>query len=172
MPFNTLLLHGFIHDTSVEEKNVRVVAHQKDDEKILVFHLDTRDRLIRDTLKVPDGTGLCDYLFFYSKLDAKTKKYARTLCLVELKGEDIQHATDQIIDTYKHLYRTLKSDSCCPPLQNIFWKAYICYNANSPIKQKRPFEDKLHNTKYFKNIDITSDKGVDKQGYFDSFLRK
>ena len=73
MPFNTLLLHGFIHDTSVVEKNVHVVAHQKDDEKILVFHLDTRDRLIRDTLKVPDGTGLCDYLFFYSKLDAKQR---------------------------------------------------------------------------------------------------
>jgi len=41
-----------------------------------------------------------------------------------------------------------------------------------PLKQKRPYEDQLSNTRYFRDIDITSDKGADKQGYFDGFLRK
>jgi len=132
----------------------------------------TKDRRIRDNLRIPEGSGLCDYLFFYSKVDPKTKKYARTLCLVELKGEDIQHATDQIIDTYKHLNRMFRNHTCCPSIEDFNWKAYICYNARSPIKQKRPYEDKLNNTKYFRHIDITSDKGADKQGYFDTFLRR
>jgi hypothetical protein len=111
-------------------------------------------------------------LFFCRKIDAKTKNYARTFCLVELKGEEIQRATQQVIDTYQHLHTMLKNDVCRPFLQNIVWKACICHNAHSPIKQKRPYEDQLSNTRYFRDIDITSDKGADKQGYFDGFLRK
>ena len=148
MPFNTLLLQGLMHGTSVEENGVHVIAHEQKGEKVLVFRLDTRDKSTAKALQL--SGGICDYLFLLSKetLTANSAKtYQRTLCLVELKGEDIEHATKQIINTYKHLNTILKNDSSCFTfLKNITWKAYICSNRRAPIVTNRTCIDSLLKT--------------------------
>jgi len=162
MPFNTLFLHGFIHGTSVEENGVRVTAHEQKGEKILIFRLDTQDKSIRNALGFSGKSGICDYLFVLSKetLGAQgAKEYKRTFCLVELKGKQIEHATDQIVDTYNHLNYILKQeDSCSRFLRNITWKSYICYNSRSPINANKSCSERL--LKIFhhqKNFDMSRD---------------
>jgi hypothetical protein len=162
MPFNTLLLHGFIHGTSAGDRAVRVIAHEQKSEKILVFRLDTEDRSIRTALGFPRNSGMCDFLFILSKeISGKngTKEYQRTFCLVELKGKGIDHATEQIIDTYKHLSNMLKQDrSCSDFAKHIIWKAYICSNPHSPIHPDKSCINELSRIfRQRKHFDISHD---------------
>lgn len=170
MPFNTLLLRGLIHGTSVEENGVRVVAHEQKGEKVLVFRLDTRDKSIAKALQL--SGGICDFLFLLSQetlLANGEKVYQRTLCLVELKGEDVEHATEQVINTYKHLNAVLKNDaSCLSFLKNVTWKAYICSNRHSPIVKNRACMESLIKVfRHQKHFDFSHDG--DKQ--FNTMLR-
>lgn len=168
MPFNTLLLHSFIHETSVNENGVRAIAQQLPGERILFFHMD--DANTSRILGVRKSEGVCDYLVFYSKEIEGSGEYKKVICLVELKGKDITHAKGQIQDTYARLQRLLKSNTSSPPLQHIVWKAYICFNAHSPVQQTKPTIDELKRN--FNDVDIVRDKGNDKRENFGEFLRR
>ena len=162
MPFNTLLLHGFIHGTSVEENGVRVTGHEQRGEKILVFRLDTKDKSIRRSLGFPDQSGICDYLFVLSREtlgERGAKEYKRTLCLVELKGKEVEHAIEQIVNTYNRLNDILRQDNSCRSfLKNVIWKAYICSNDRSSIVPNKSSTDRLIKTfRQRKNFDMSHD---------------
>lgn len=168
MPFNTLLLHSLIHATSVNENGVRAITQQLPGERILFFHMD--DANTSRILGVQKGEGVCDYLVLYSKEIEGSGEYKKVICQVELKGKDILHAKGQILDTYARLQRLLKSDPSRPPLQHIVWKAYICFNAHSPVQQTKPTIDELRRN--FADVDIVRDKGTDKRENFGEFLRR
>lgn len=171
MPFNTLLLHSLIHATSVNENGVRAIAQQQEGERILFFHIDSA--FVRIAWAMPRGEGLCDYLVLYSKESNKPEERKKVLCLLELKGKDIVHATKQIIDTYKRIQELLKLNQHHAPIQHIIWKAYICFNAHSPISQTKSSINELKRIfKSEKHFDIVRDKGTDKRENFGEFLRK
>lgn len=166
MPFNTLLLRGLIHGNSVKEKGVSVTAHPLPGEKILVFKLDaktkkqnriTKESNIATALQL--SGSICDYLFLLSQEVGKDSDgeiiYQRTLCLVELKGGNVEHATEQIINTYEHLNNMLKNDHMCQYFyKSVIWKAFICVNENSSITMTKESIDALNkafgNKKHFR----------------------
>lgn len=164
MPFNTLLLHGLVHGKSVKENGVSVTADERAGEKILIFKLDRKDKSIAKALQL--SGGICDSLFLLSREASGmngAQMHQRTLCLVELKGEDVQHATEQIINTYKHLSEMLKKDpKCLPFCRAVTWKAFICVNRRSPINMTKTSIDDLH--KIFgqkKHFDVSHDGDKD-----------
>lgn len=147
MPFNTLLLRGFVHGTSANQNGVSVTAHEKTGERILVFKLDIDKKKNSIATALQLSGGICDYLFLLSRESMGTngeKIYQRTLCLVELKGEDVQHATEQIINTHKHINDMLKNDHMCLPFYKaVTWKAIICVSKKSSINMTKPSIDAL-----------------------------
>ena len=135
MPFNTLLLTCLHPGTSFGEVHNRVSVQQKSDEPILFFVTDDQSNSVstlRSDLKM--GGAVCDLVIFYAQGNKKT------LCLVELKGSDLEQAVEQIINTYQHLKRTLKQ----PHRRLIGWKAYIQISGSIP-KELKELQKSLHN---------------------------
>ena len=163
MPFNTLLLTSLMPGASVSESGVSVGVERQADETVLFFKIDNTP--VRKDLGIQEGEAGCDYVAFYSK------ENRIVLCFVELKGKDVKHAVEQIIHTYRRIQELLKYRPCWPRLDHITWKAYVCYNAHSPISQTKPYVDQLK--KVFgseKNYNIVRDRG--KKDEFGKFLRK
>lgn len=122
MPFNTLMLDYLIPDTSFAESGGRVNVKPQLGETVLFFRID--DLLKRNKLKT-EGK-VCDMIVFYCKRNKKV------LCLTELKGSDINHAIEQVINTYHSLRRGFKKTH----LSQIEWKVYIHSHGSVPGKRK------------------------------------
>jgi hypothetical protein len=80
--------------------------------------------------KVPVNGHICDGLVFYYRGSE------RTCCFVELKGNKIDTAVKQVINTYERLKQEIKASlvrmDCQSLLTKISWKAYICSSAGFP----------------------------------------
>ncbi|MGH2497200.1 MAG: hypothetical protein ACRDIV_21080 [Ktedonobacteraceae bacterium] len=152
MPFNTLLLSCLHHGTSASENNVSVSVKPQNGETVLFFHTDT-DVACRD-LQIQRGEPVCDYLVFY-------KKEARTvICLLELKGNNTDHAIEQIFSTCEHLKIRLSEDlrgkAGWLHFQQVEWKAYICTGVNSAISPSKAYAKKIEKAfRSTKNFKIT-----------------
>ncbi|HEV7234645.1 MAG TPA: hypothetical protein VGN15_00605 [Ktedonobacteraceae bacterium] len=161
MPFNTLLLSCLQYGTSVTQKNVSVRAVPQKGETILFFKTDSE--IACKDLHIMVGEPVCDYLVFYAK-DGKT-----VLCLVELKGNDTDHAIEQVLSTYQHMQNQLselRGKACWSPIQQITWKAYVCCSAKSSISPTKLYAARLGRTFKKGNFKITHE---DELG---EFLRK
>lgn len=161
MPFNTLLLACLQHGTGVTQKRVSVHAVPQKGETILFFK--TESEIARKDFSIMVGEPVCDYLVFYAK-EGKT-----VLCLVELKGNDTDHAIEQILSTYSHIQsrlNELRGKACWPPIQQITWKAYVCCSAKSSISYTKSYAARLEKTFKKGNFKITHE---DELG---DFLRK
>lgn len=102
MPFNTLLLHNFIHATSVNENGVRAVAQQLSGERILFFHMD--DANTSRILGVQKGEGVCDYLVLYSKEIERSGEYKKVICREEvaIREDDIEESLHERLKVVEH----------------------------------------------------------------------
>jgi hypothetical protein len=89
-----------------------------------------------------DKKKCCDGLIFYSPEQESPK----TICLVEMKSDDLQQAEEQIKDTKEHLIKIFRKE--CEGnrtlLQGVQWKAYIYRHSSSP-KQTRVCRKRLEN---------------------------
>jgi hypothetical protein len=153
------LLSSLEPGTGVSESDVNVSVKRQANETILFFRIDAA-HVCKD-LGIKDKEPRCDYLAFYKK-DDKT-----ILCLVELKGKNIEHAVEQIAHTYKRLNELLKQRAC--DTKHITWKAYVGCNAHSPLTQSKQPADKLKALFGHNNFNIVRDRG--RENMFGQFLR-
>ena len=105
-------------------------------EKVIFFHTDHSD--VRTILCMPSqGCKICDYLVLYMR--SKNNYEAEVICFLELKGQDLKHAVDQICDTYKYTRDVLKMHTSKDVYSRTVHSAYICIRsrAPSPIYGKR-----------------------------------
>jgi hypothetical protein len=137
MPFNSLLLVSLVAETHFSEAGLKVSMTQEPGEKVLFFKMDQKS--VRDSLGIKDGP-ICDGLVFYYRGNEKT------CCFVELKGNKIDTAVKQIINTCNHLKQEINASlvrmDCQRHLTKISWKAYICSHSSLP-KGARPYQKLL-----------------------------
>jgi hypothetical protein len=137
MPFNTLVLTCLVPETSLSEAGSNVSLQRKAGETVLFFHIDEKSNprsTFRQDLKI-EGR-LCDGLVLYRKADNLT------LCLIELKGGDVEGACEQITNTHRCLRQALsttmrdKKDGN-QAVASVIWKAYIHLHGAAPRDTKR-----------------------------------
>jgi hypothetical protein len=111
--------------TSCSDSGVTVRIQPTRSEEVQVFHIDdSSNPPCRLRTDLPIIGPICDCVFSY----AKTRATSRILCLVELKGSNIEEAVDQILNTYEHVHSRL----CREHQQRITFKAYIRLHGASP----------------------------------------
>jgi hypothetical protein len=142
MPFNSLILSCLLsRDTSFKDIGTgREIKIKPDsDETILFFIIDSesnKSSTFRVDLSIKGE--ICDLLILYSAKDSNEK----IICLTELKGKDIKHATEQVKNTFNAMINNLDKEH----LKRIKWKCYIHMNrCSSPqdLKKLRSQLDKL-----------------------------
>ncbi len=72
--------------------------------------------------------ALSDLLVFYTPEGSAST----TICIVELKGSDITHAIEQVINTLQSLAPHFNANHAQPLRQQTTWKAYICTRGSAP----------------------------------------
>ena len=145
MPFNLLLTNHLHHGTSFKESGVSASIRPESDETILFFHLDS-DKNKQQFNKYFDiantGEPICDLLIYYFKhAHAEPKK---AICLVELKGSDVSHGAEQLLNTYNIFDKKLTGNRL---FQNVKWGAVIINHSKSSVPQNKknllkPLENK------------------------------
>jgi hypothetical protein len=165
MPFNTLVLTCLVPETSLSEAGSNVSLQRKSGETVLFFHIDEQSNprsTLRRDLNI-EGK-LCDGLVLYRK-DTDP-----TLCMIELKGGDVEGACEQITNTHKYLKQALSTTmrdkkAGRQAVSTIIWKAYIHLHGAAP-KDTKQCKVGLEKVLGRNNCDIgrTSDLG--------SFLRR
>lgn len=106
MPFQTLLFDSLLPGSSYGEQGTRVSVKQESGETVLFFRLDQpfhEKKGLRRYLK--QDQPVSDILVFYRR----NQEAVPRLCLVELKGGDLDHALDQLRATHQVLESHLKT---------------------------------------------------------------
>ena len=154
MPFSSLLLSALTPDSTLKENNIGVTfkRNQLDTSKetLLLFQSDDEKTHFRNIWLRNNNHGCvnpqcCDGIIFYHSND---KKSSGTICFVELKGNDIQHAVEQILKTYK-IIKTALADAQIST-DKIRWKATIISSASKPknsVSVLKPLTDEFEKGK-------------------------
>ena len=145
MPFNLLLANHLHHGTSFTESGVSASIKPERDETILFFHLDSDEnrRQFNQYLGVANtGEPICDLLIYYFKHTHNEPEKA--ICLVELKGRDVSHGAEQLLNTYNIFNKKLAGVRL---FQNVKWGAVIINHSRSPAPKNtkhllKPLGDK------------------------------
>jgi len=136
-PFEILLLSPCLlpGQTSFKESNASVKVDPQPGETILFFNIDdpsNRSCKLREFLwGKATGQQICDLIVFYAT------ESERVICFVELKHNigHLDHATEQVINTYNSFKLHLKSSYKA--------KAFIYGFAGSVPKQHQECQNKL-----------------------------
>jgi hypothetical protein len=145
MPFNLLLANHLYRGTSFTESGVSASIKPERDETILFFHLDSDEnrRQFNQYLDIANtGELICDLLIYYFKHAHNEPEKA--ICLVELKGRDVSHGVEQLLNTYEIFNKKLTG---VRPFQNVKWGAVIINHPRSPTPKQtkhllKPLKDK------------------------------
>jgi len=144
MPFNTLLLTCLTLGRSCSESGIRVQMSSKPGEVALFFDIDEQTNP-SSTLRRDLGMegGICDCIVYYVQENRKV------ICFVELKGRDVKHAGDQVLNTYGYFKRSLDkrlrslSKACRSQLGKIEWMGLICYSSAAPSGDVRAVSNRF-----------------------------
>ncbi len=127
--FTPCLLPG---KKSFTENNTSVSIDPQNNETIIFFNIDDQsnpDCRLRQLLwGKREGEALCDLIIFYARGCEE-----RIICFTELKDNlgDLEHATEQVINTYGTLKQHLKLNN------EYIAKAFICaYSGKLPKKHQ------------------------------------
>lgn len=145
MPFNSLLLAGLQGNETLIENAVAVSinkeekSHEKkeDGEIILLFEAD-RNKLFRRCLsetlpKTTVNPQCCDGIILRHTAEKNT------ICFVELKGKNIQHAAEQILNTWTAVSNLLEMKNIST--SKIIWKAAIISSDSKPQNEPTSLKD-------------------------------
>ncbi|MDM8527169.1 hypothetical protein QUF58_03055 [Anaerolineales bacterium HSG24] len=168
MTFDELYKACLITGTSYKDRRtgVGISLKPKSGEKIRLFPLDNppnRECRLREHLRLKQ---VCDLVLFYS--DGRRL----IICLVELKGSDIYHAAEQLINVYRklqpYLRRVLPTSTVGEKIHLTEWRAYICQGKHSSAHSQRRKKTRLLLQKFgqFNRYDISRNPDVGQ------FLRK
>jgi len=90
-----------------------------------------------------EGIKCCDFLFLYMKKENVLCE-SEVLCFLELKkGRKIEHASKQIKDTYKHVYRFSRSHLSQKQLSNTITSAAIYIHGSAPSDVSKKVQKEL-----------------------------
>lgn len=157
MPLNNLLLSSCLlpGKTSYTENGVEINIKPSSGETILFFCIDNKSNPncnLRQLLGLDrEGMKICDLIVFYAK------ENTRIICFVELKGRDIETATQQVINTYTYFIKLLKQSR---KSLNFIAKVYIKSNGSAPQeieKYKQQLKEQFGDGNY--DISKNSDLG-------------
>ncbi|MBD2137599.1 hypothetical protein H6F32_08380 [Anabaena sp. FACHB-1237] len=129
MPFDYLLLSGCLlpDQTSHREDGVEVRLTRDGGETVLFFHTDDQSNpncQLRQLLGLDQqGQQMCDLIVFYAK------DSTRIICFVELKGNKIAVAKEQVKNTYIHFNHKLKESGLS---KEFISKCYIMSDGSVP----------------------------------------
>lgn len=164
MPFNPLFLTCLSPKTSFSEKGGNVGIKPQSGEQVLFFVIDQESNdssTVHLDLEVKGP--ICDLLVYYGKGSKKV------LCFVELKGSDVSHAVEQIVNTHGHFKKALisatKGKKCAPCCADIIYRARIHLHGSSPQETKK-YGKKLE--QHFGKHNFEIGRGLD----IGTFLRK
>jgi hypothetical protein len=156
MSLTRLLLVAVSSKKYIEgEKNSRIViAPQKRQissgndpyagEVILCFQLDERSdkkKRVARSLGIAEKDQRCDGLIFYAQDGTEDK----VICLVEMKGENIEQVANQIVATRNTIKQLLQAECdphCHTEFSHIRWKACFYYRG-TPASDVRSIEKQL-----------------------------
>jgi len=140
MLLNKLIPTCFHPGTDIEDQGIQVKFSPNPDEKILFFEIDDQTNDNSPFRRSLGFTGaICDGLLYYYKynkaksyVEAGTQRHQREInqtvvCLIELKGSDIDYAAEQIINTCRFIKKHYSNKKCQPEK----FKAYICTNISA-----------------------------------------
>ncbi len=154
MPFSSLLLSALTPGSTLKENNIGVTFKRNQlatsKETLLLFHTDDENTHFRKSWLKNNNPGCvnpqcCDGIIFYHSTD---KENSGTICFVELKGNDIKHAVEQILQTYKLIKTALVEAQI--PVDKIKWKAVIISSAakrKNNVDVLKPLTDKFEKGK-------------------------
>jgi hypothetical protein len=134
VPLSDLLLNVLIHGTSYKERGTGkgVSMTRTPGDVILFFNTDNNNCKVKQ-----NTTNTCDLLIFVSNERIPTK----ILALVEIKGSDVDHAVEQIKQTYQYIHRQL--NTCVNNYTRHFsagtvkWLGIILRSNSSPVDYKK-----------------------------------
>ena len=144
MPFNTLLLTCLTLGRSYSESGIGVQMRSKPGEVALFFAIDDQTNpssTLRSDLGI-EGS-ICDCIVYYVQENRKV------ICFVELKGRDVKHAGNQVLNTYRYFKQSLDkrlrslSKACRSQLGQIEWMGLICYSSAAPSGDVRAVSDRF-----------------------------
>ena len=161
--FNATLQACFIEGTRVRESGLIVSTEVLAGETILFFHIDCEDG--RNSLGIAGkGAKICDYLVFYTKDDDSKE----IICLLELKGKDLNSAIEQIIQTYRNIH-VMAKEHLGKHVQQIRWKTCICMHGQAP-RNRQSDRDTL--IRVFGKENVRIKHGVKHDAELGFFLRE
>ena len=142
MPFNTLMLTCLSQKTSFRESGATVSVAKQSGETILLFVLDPQSNHESTVvLDLPLDGPICDLAFYYATSSVKR------VCLVELKGADINHALDQLINTKEKIEQALdnarRGKGWRRHAAAIEWLGYVRAHGSSPTRKPKNIEARL-----------------------------
>ena len=162
MCLNTLLLVCLSSDRSIKESKAEIKFSPENGEIILLFDLKNQaisNSIIRKDWGMKNDEPLCDSVIFYSKPSDNKNLF----CLVELKGNHISDAVEQIKTTHDYLKKALKSSlgavHCCHLPAQIQWKAYIRNHGSTPNNTKQ-LQQKLVDLLGKGNVEISRQNDI------------
>jgi hypothetical protein len=93
-------------DTHATDAGLKISVAKKKDEIVLFVKTDNDNA--RRNLQMPeDDDQSCDRLILYAKQNNNKNEL---ICFLELKGKDLGHAVDQIINTHKYIFNLINRD--------------------------------------------------------------
>lgn len=167
MPFNLLVLTILNRQTKLSGSGNVLSMEPREDEESLFFEIDSDASPINRLIKQTGDKKICDGLILYLRGNK------RIICLTELKGRDINHAAEQILNTYG-LVRKLLQNSLRQTKEGIAlfrdteWRAYILQNRKSsaPTKKSNKSKSKKANDalndlrKCFAKVKVSKNKDI------------
>jgi hypothetical protein len=121
---------------SVCEQKTKASIEPAENEIVFFLRMDCDEARIQLGMKKGEKKATCDYLVFYARRSKNYEERKAILCLLELKGSDIDHAIHQVIATresIKQNLRILQGTEVWSYVQRPIWKAYICCHPKSAI---------------------------------------
>jgi len=144
--------------TSVGQEGVKVSIEPTEAETIFFLKMDCDEARTQLGIDNGDKEVTCDYLVFFYRRSKKAEERKTVLCLLELKGNDTDHAIDQVIKTRENIRQKLlilKESDIWPYIERPVWKAYICCNSKSTITRSKKREKDIEKVFGKNNFKIT-----------------
>ena len=145
MPFSILLLTSASSERHISgHGGDRLIMNNLEAKEVALF-FDKIDE-VRESLGMGKQEKCCDGVIFYTRQTGKqsTRDALKLICLVEMKSDNVQSASEQILSTYNHLVPLLKDEckACLTYLNRIVWCAYI-YRSGTAPKDSNKYIKKL-----------------------------
>jgi hypothetical protein len=139
-----------LHGTSFKESGSTVRVTPEHAEQVRFFHIDDQSNpncTLRRNLKIIGA--ICDLIVTY------IRETRESLCLVESKGKNLEHAVEQIINTWRYLSQYLAQVLEAESFRQLEWMAYIYQHGSAPSQKTKKAHAELKASGQFSHFAIS-----------------